>query len=97
MARTERQVAVKCIERSKYEQHVARHRGQLNEDPIKEVAVWIAGRGGCPYVLPLLATYADEQTVYVTYRSALTGIYSGLWRGWRPPGSDGRDVHGANC
>lgn len=64
---TERQVAVKCIERTKYEQHVARHRGQLNEDPIKEVAVmeFIAQEGGAPYVLPLLATYADEQTVYV--------------------------------
>ena len=64
---TERQVAVKCIERSKYEQHVARHRGQLNEDPIKEVAVmeYICSKGGAPYVLPLLATYADEQTVYV--------------------------------
>jgi len=64
---TETQVAVKCIERGKYEQHVARHRGRLNEDPIKEVAVmeFMARQGGAPYCLPLLGCYADESAVYV--------------------------------
>mmetsp|Transcript_4594 Transcript_4594/g.13538 ORF Transcript_4594/g.13538 Transcript_4594/m.13538 type:complete len:467 (+) Transcript_4594:231-1631(+) len=64
---TDRQVAVKCIERPKYQQHMQRHGGRLNEDPIKEVATmeFIARRGGAPHVLPLLGCYADADTVYV--------------------------------
>ncbi|KAH8057569.1 serine/threonine kinase [Aureococcus anophagefferens] len=64
---TEREVAIKCIERAKYEQHMARHAGRLNEDPIKEVAVmnYVASAGGARYVLPMLGCYADEASVYV--------------------------------
>ena len=64
---TERQVAVKCIERAALEQWIANHHGHLNEDPFKEVAVmeYIASRGGAPYVLPLVATYGDDRAVYV--------------------------------
>ena len=61
------EVAIKCIERTKYEQHCARHAGRLNEDPIKEVAVmnYVARAGGAAYVLPMLGCYADDQAVYV--------------------------------
>ncbi|KAJ1459768.1 kinase-like domain-containing protein [Pelagophyceae sp. CCMP2097] len=61
------QVAIKCIERGKYEAHMERHRGQLNEDPIKEIAVmqYIGASGGAPHVLPLSGCYADEKCVYV--------------------------------
>ena len=64
---TERQVAVKCIERAALEQWIANHHGHLNEDPFKEVAVmeYIASQGGAPYVLPLVATYGDDRAVYV--------------------------------
>ena len=76
---TERQVAVKCIERSKYEQHVARHRGQLNEDPIKEVAVMeyiVPGRRALmSYLYWLLMLTSKQCTSF--YPSAQTGISSG--------------------
>ena len=66
------QVAIKCIERRRYEAHVRQHTSadgsvQLNEDPIKEVAVmqYIAASGGAQHVLSLTACYATEETVYV--------------------------------
>lgn len=60
-------VAIKCIERTKYERMVESHAGRLNEDPIKEVAVmqFIATRGGARHVLGLVGCFADDQTVYV--------------------------------
>ena len=59
---------------------------------------YIAGKGGAPYVLPLLATYADEQTVYVIPTVLPErGFVRGCGEGWWVAGSYGRDLHGANC
>lgn len=61
------QVAVKCIERRTYDQHLAHHQGLLNEDPIKEVAVMqhISRRGGADNVLGIVGCYAEDAAVYV--------------------------------
>ena len=74
------QVAIKCIERPKYEAHVARHRGRLNEDPIKEVAVMqhVSRSGGAPHVLSVLGCYADDETVYVVLPFCPHGDLFGL-------------------
>mmetsp|Transcript_29823 Transcript_29823/g.96212 ORF Transcript_29823/g.96212 Transcript_29823/m.96212 type:complete len:592 (-) Transcript_29823:571-2346(-) len=74
------QVAIKCIERPKYEAHVSRHRGRLNEDPIKEVAVMqhVSRAGGAPHVLSVLGCYADDETVYVVLPFCPHGDLFGL-------------------
>mmetsp|Transcript_21736 Transcript_21736/g.33389 ORF Transcript_21736/g.33389 Transcript_21736/m.33389 type:complete len:513 (-) Transcript_21736:474-2012(-) len=74
------QVAIKCIERSKYEAHVERHRGRLNEDPIKEIAVMqhVKCGGGAPYVLNMLGCYADANTIYVVLPFCPHGDLFGL-------------------
>mmetsp|Transcript_2461 Transcript_2461/g.7639 ORF Transcript_2461/g.7639 Transcript_2461/m.7639 type:complete len:468 (+) Transcript_2461:215-1618(+) len=61
------QVAIKCIERRNYDQHLAHHQGLLNEDPIKEVAVMqhICRAGGIENVLGIVGCYAEDAAVYV--------------------------------
>ena len=70
-----RQVAVKCIERSKYEQHVARQ-GQLNERPHQGGGVmeYIVERA-VPRMLPLLARMRTSRQFMSSYPSARTGIF----------------------
>lgn len=77
---TGRQVAIKCIERTKYEAHVARHRGRLNEDPIKEVAVMqhVESNGGARNVLGTLGCFGDDNTVFVVMPFCPHGDLFGL-------------------
>eukprot|EP00635_Sarcinochrysidales_sp_CCMP3193_P014149 CAMPEP_0118912054 /NCGR_PEP_ID=MMETSP1166-20130328/13475_1 /TAXON_ID=1104430 /ORGANISM="Chrysoreinhardia sp, Strain CCMP3193" /LENGTH=565 /DNA_ID=CAMNT_0006851569 /DNA_START=121 /DNA_END=1814 /DNA_ORIENTATION=- len=63
---TSERVAIKQIDRATYERHVARRGGQLNEDPVKEVAAmqYVASRGGSDHVLPLVCCCADEESLF---------------------------------
>ena len=63
---TSERVAIKQIDRTTYERHVARRCGQLNEDPIKEVAAlqYFASRGGSDHVLPLKCCCADDDSLF---------------------------------
>lgn len=59
------QTAVKCIQRDRYDSHMARRRGVLNEDPIKEISVMQHTTAASPNVLRMLGSYLDDSAVYV--------------------------------
>mmetsp|Transcript_25916 Transcript_25916/g.103616 ORF Transcript_25916/g.103616 Transcript_25916/m.103616 type:complete len:435 (+) Transcript_25916:1536-2840(+) len=62
---TSEEVAVKRIERATYAAHVRKRNGELNEDPVKEIAAMQAVAGASDAVLPLLDCFADDERLYV--------------------------------